>query len=318
MEELQLRKLFCMWLIFQVNLVHAETPWLTGPFLAIAGSVTPLGVANLQILAFAVNNVGSYDENGKNIPIQPVQNDLLTPQFTVGLTDKIDIQYILPYNYNHTFNHSNQHIGDGSVMLGYQALSQDNNSLTPDLRITIQEVFPTGRYSKLNPEVNGSDSTGLGSYQTQLSFNFQYLYKFYKEHYLNAQLNLSGQVASHTTLAGVNVYGGDINTLGNISPGSIFSTDFAGEFTLTQNWVLVMEGYLVFRQASRFKNAALAEREDSLAVLGTGSTSMISFAPAVEYNFSEQYGIIAGSWFTVAGRNTTAFNSFAIAFNAIW
>jgi hypothetical protein len=35
----------------------------------------------------------------------------------------------------------------------------------------------------------------------------------------------------------------------------------------------------------------------------------ISFAPEVEYNFSQSSGLLAGVWFTVAGKNSSAFAS---------
>ena len=40
----------------------------------------------------------------------------------------------------------------------------------PAIRIVINEIFPTGKYQKLNPNLLGLDATGLGTYQTQFGF----------------------------------------------------------------------------------------------------------------------------------------------------
>jgi hypothetical protein len=34
------------------------------------------------------------------------------------------------------------------------------------------------------------------------------------------------------------------------------------------------------------------------------SCIQVGLAPAIEYNFSDEVGLIAGSWFTILGRNS--------------
>ena len=45
------------------------------------------------------------------------------------------------------------------------------------------------------------------------------------------------------------------------------------------------------------------------------SSEQISMAPALEYNFNANVGIIGGAWFSVAGRNSTQFISWVLALN---
>jgi hypothetical protein len=44
-------------------------------------------------------------------------------------------------------------------------------------------------------------------------------------------------------------------------------------------------------------------------IVGFPSSEQISFAPAIEYNFSSELGLIVGCWFTGWGRNSTQFRS---------
>ncbi len=45
------------------------------------------------------------------------------------------------------------------------------------------------------------------------------------------------------------------------------------------------------------------------------SSESFSLAPALEYNWSANIGLIGGVWFTVGGRNTSRFVSGVLAFN---
>nr|NGX30574.1 hypothetical protein [Candidatus Anoxychlamydiales bacterium] len=43
------------------------------------------------------------------------------------------------------------------------------------------------------------------------------------------------------------------------------------------------------------------------APVGTRSKDVLSLAPAIEYNFSQNLSLISGAWFSVRGRNTANF-----------
>ncbi|MDI1351694.1 MAG: hypothetical protein PSV35_02830, partial [bacterium] len=136
--------------------------------------------------------------------------------------------------------------------MGIQLIEQKGSSKKMDVRILLQETIPTGRYETLNPNAYGTDSTGLGSYQTQIGLNVQYLLAVYNEHYLRTRLILSKLFSGPVQVNGLSSYGGTINTRGRINPGSEQSIDLAFEYTLTQNWVAVMEGTLSKGRATRF------------------------------------------------------------------
>ena len=250
----------------------------------------------------------------------------------------------MTYVQNQKDHNTYGHIGDTFIMLGYQAFTQEGKR--PDLRITIQQIIPTGLYNNLSESRNGTNITGMGSNQTSFGLNFQYLSKLPHTHYLNSTLNITYTHAMEVAIQGISAYGGTSSTHGHIDPGDSFVIDLATELSLTQQWVAVLEGMFIYQQASFFKGVVGTPTADDPQPLGlirnrfrnrlrhrlipsrnniggtdgigNGNLDEITLAPAIEYNFSDQYGIIAGVWFTVAGKNTPAFASPMVAFNAYW
>ena len=104
-------------------------------------------------------------------------------------------------------------------------------------------------------------------------------------------------------------------TKGRIHPGASYASDFAIEYTLTQHWVPVMEVLYVHSTSSSFNgNPGFTPGGTAAAIGGRGRDS-VSLAPAIEYNFTANLGIIGGIWFSVTGPHPAKFTSTAIAIN---
>ena len=180
-------------------------------------------------------------------------------------------------------------------------------------------VLPTGKYENLNPASLGTDSTGLGSHQTQIGLDLQYLYEVYNSHYLRTRFIISRLHSSSVSVSGLNSYGGTIVTNGKIKPGSENGLDLAFEYTLTQNWVAVMEGTMSNGQATRFNGILnIGNIGSPEASIGSGNYREKALAPALEYNFNGNLGLIGGVWFPVSGKNTSHFMTYVMALNAYW
>lgn len=308
-------------------------PWFTGPLLALPGQTVPRGHINASLgIPVSVSNE-TYNREWQMNAYPAFKSTQIAPEFIYGLADHFDVQYDAIYFINENSQRSYEHVGDTSIMLGYQALTQTPNNATPDLRITLQEIFPSGVYDQLAPLNNGTDITGAGSYQTALGLNFQYLTAFDDIHYLNSHVSFTYSHAATVLLNGLSAYGGTELTNGLIAPGDSIGIDLAGEFTLTQHWAAVLEGNFIYQQASRFRGVADEEttrtprliinnpRLSSLtggSVIGKGNLDQITLAPGIEYNFSANYGVVAGAWFTIAGKNTPSFVAPMILLNAYW
>lgn len=293
-------------------------PWFTGPLLAPAGHTVPKGHSVLEPYVFSTTSKGAFDNNWNYVHTPLFKNETLDIIFTHGFTDNIDVQFTLPYQYNQALGASYQHIGDTVFTVGYQAIEQKDSLWIPNLRVTLQEVIPTGKFGSLSPLNNGTDASGLGSYQTGIALNFQHLLQLTDINYLRTRLSISYIYAASVDVDGNTIFGGNETTTGKINPGDQISADIAAELTLTQHWVGVIEGYFANRSRTTFQGTAGMDPFGNVPTVGQLEVDQITLAPALEYNFNEHVGIIGGYWWILAGRDTSAFRTGVVAINIYW
>lgn len=314
-----LKLLFISLCIILWSPISLAGPWFTGPLLAPAGHTIPKGHTNFEIYGLDVLTDGRYNNLGNLIHTRTFRSFVANPILTHGFSDWLDVQLTLPYSFNSTRGVNYDHIADTAVALGIQIFEQNKSPKRMDVRILLQETFPTGKYNRLNPNFLGTDSTGLGSYQTQVGLNLQYLRQLYNSHYLRTRLILSHLYAAPVKVFGLNSYGGTTSTSGRINPGTENGIDLAFEYTLTQNWVAVMEGTYSKGAATRFNGTLnIGDIGGPSPTIGSGNYNVTALAPALEYNFTDSLGLIGGVWFPVAGRNTSHYMTYVLALNAFW
>ena len=295
-----LRSLFALFFFTQAAIA---SPWMTGPILAPAGRTVPPGHFNFEPYGFYT----LYPAQFRNAEVMPV--------LTVGITNFLDIQTSIPYDYSWDRGQHGEDIGDFNLGFGIQFLRQKEASWIPDLRVTIQEIFPTGRFDNLNPKKLGTDQTGIGAYQTIVGLNFQRLTQLPNEQYLRTRLSLVGAAISGVNVTGVSAFGGGSKTSGSVKPGNGYSADLAFEYSLNQHWVPVFEMLYVNSQATHFSGNPGFTPGGTVESVGGRGGNQASLAPAIEYNFTAQLGIIAGVWFSVTGPHAGEFTSNTIAIN---
>lgn len=294
------------------------TPWYTGPIIAPAGHTVPRGHTNLEIYGIDIFTNGRYSPTGQVTSIPLFRNFITTPIITHGFTDWFDVQFNLPYVFNNTQHRDHNRLGDVSLALGFQLIEQKDSWWRPNLRLVVQEIFPTGKYELLNPLLLGTDATGVGSYQTLIGFNFQQLTEVFENHYLRTRLSLSRIFPGPVTASGLSSFGGTARTQGRIRPGIKSNAVLAFEFNVTQNWVAVMEGYISQGIATRFTDDAFGGIDILTDNVASGKYYEQAIDPAIEYNFNENIGIIGGVWFPIKGENTSHYITYVLALNAYW
>jgi len=298
------------------NALHAG-PWFTGPILAPAGHTIPNGHTNFEIYEIDLMNNGFFTNTGHSKHTPLFTSYVTNPILTHGFTDWLDIQLAVPYLVNSTRGVSYNRLADVSLTAGFQLVEQKDSAWRPNVRIIVQETFPTGKFDELNPAFLGTDATGLGSYRTQIGINFQHLAEVFNDHYLRSRFIISRQYSGAVSVVGINSFGGTPNTEGTVRPGTEDNFDLAFEFTMTQHWVAVMEGYISEGKETRF-NGILDIVDDGTSSIGRSDYYEIGLAPAIEYNFNANVGIIGGVWFPVQGKNTANFTNYVLALNAYW
>ncbi|MFI5333973.1 MAG: hypothetical protein ACHQT8_02255 [Chlamydiales bacterium] len=294
---------------------EVEEFWSTGTLLSPFAYVTPKGYIDVEPMLFVTRTNGRYDRNwrAQDAPKAVNVNALLVVQ--IGITDRIDFQIIPDAFYNHIQGTSSTNFGDLPLGFDFQLLSEKKGEWWPAIKFSIIEIFPTGKYQRLDPKKNGTDVTGLGAYATVPFLVFSKRVNLPKPYSLNTYFTLEYLFAPPVHVRGYNTYGGGFGTRGTVRPGNIFTAILSGELNLTKNWVLVLDIQNIYGNKSSFSGKHGKNADGTRASVGAPSFNELTLAPAIEYNFSAKWGVIAGAWFAIAGRNTERFAGGTIAIN---
>lgn len=295
--------------------IKENGPWYTGPLLAPSGSIAPLGDLNIEPYVNYFVYTGNYDKNWA--PHSEPNFYSVNPQAYIqaGLTSFMDVTIIPQFFYNQTEGVSSTVFGDLAAGLAFQLLYSEKESWLPSIKLILKETFPTGKYQKLSPHKKETDLGGLGSFVTQAGLAFQKGFKLSDNQNLSSRFYFAFSIPSKVPVQGFNAYGGSFDTKGTVYPGSYFTGILGLEFSLTKNWVFALDIDYLYYNRTRFSGEKGHLTTGEIAFTSFTSINQISLAPAIEYNFSTNLGIIAGSWFTVAGRNALRFASGIIALN---
>jgi hypothetical protein len=285
-------------------------PWYTGPLLTPSASMMPPGYANSQFYAFITQSYASFNENRKSIALETDSfnfnpSDIL--QF--GVTDSVDTTLSLQTQTNWFDGRSAGGFGDLQWSVGFKIQSQ--TLYIPKMKFSIQETFPTGIYQHLRPD--GLDGTGNGSYRTSFSFAMTKIMFWSTPHPVNARLAIAYRLSTPVKVEEFNSYGGGYGTRGTIKPGNNFNADFGLEVSFNQHWVFATDVVYTMTNRTKFHGKPGFISAGTPASIGGGFSDNLSLAPAIEYNWSANFGILAGVQFSVYGRNSANFISSIIS-----
>jgi len=287
-----------------------EAPWFTGPLISPSSTAVPLGHFNLETYFYATANTASYNDHWKADEMNTLWNISFLPQWQIGLTPWMDIQLNPVFFYSFTEGAASWGFSDLQAQFDFQ-LYKTKNKVTEwnsSLKLAVIEIFPCGKYQNLNPKKLSTDIGGAGSWKSALGLVWGNLFYFGKEHFLSTRCSVQYGYSLPVHVKNLNAYGGGSGTKGTVYPGQTFQFDLAGEYSFTKNWVFAMDIFGTWSAKSRFSGTS--------AVKNTlNSSFQLSLAPAIEYNWNSQLGIIFGPWFTVAGLNAYQFATGIFALN---
>ena len=287
----------------------ASAPWFTGSLIAPEGTVVPYG-------KFLIKSCLSFTREARsnvwlNLP-GTTSFYSLKPEFQCyfGLTPWCDINITPRFQFNSCYGERHFDLGDLTAGLDFQLLPADFSLYFPGIKLAIRKVLPTGSYEMLHPRKMYTDQTGMGTYSTQFDLVFYKMLHLNNLHWLTTTFSTQYSINTPLLVRGYNAYGGATGTKLTVNPGSNFRNILSFEYSLNRNWALALDNIYSYSQETtsegRFKGIAYNHKR---AITGKPVSEQISFAPAVEYNFSQNFGMIAGFWFSAWGRNSTEFQS---------
>lgn len=290
------------------DLISDETvpfePLYAGTLLAFYPQNADPGRVSVQPFLFINTELGVYTDSW-HLQHFKHKNEIeqLLLVVETGITKNFDIALGLTGFAAQSHGGNSWLYGDTRVYLGMQVTRDQKESWIPDIRFVFGESFPTGKYDHLNPQKNGSDIAGTGSYDTTILFVTRKIFYTFPKHPYNFNLNLFYIVSTTTRVRGFNAYGGGINTRGAVRPGDQFIANLGFECSLTRNWAIGTDIRYEHQNRSHFSG----QLDRSGPLFGLLSLDRISLAPCLEYNWSQDFSVAGGVWFTIAGRNSEAF-----------
>ncbi len=286
-----------------------QTPWFTGPLLCPSSHTVTKGHMNIEPYFYGIKNYGLYDHNWH--PRSASHIDIFNPLVFIqaGISKKMGGKVLVQGFYTKNGDEHAWRFGDLPVGFDYQILMDAPGKSHPAIKFSFYEILPTGKYQKLNPHKKGTDASGSGSFISVPGIVFGRLFHFSGIHFLATRLAFSYAIPAPVHVKGLNTYGGTTHTRGKVHPGNLFTGTLGLEYSLTQNWVLACDVQTTYRNKTRFSG------HTGGAPVSPPSGSQWSVAPAIEYNWNANWGVIGGVWWDVAGRNTPQFVSGVIAIN---
>lgn len=283
--------------------------WFTGPLIAPTGYTAEPGHVNVQPVFDAFVNVGTYNSHWHSKSISNFYMYRVRLRLKTGITDWMDVQITPRVLYQETRGKHSGGIGDMRFGVNFQLLNAGLDDPWPAIKLMFQSLAPFGKYQRLSRHKDHTDALGTGSWYPQTGLVVSKMWHLSGVHYLEARFYGMYAIGTPVSVKGLNFYGGDPSTRGTAYPGNIFSSDIAVQYSLTRNWAFACDLNYQHQNKSRFSGKTTVRST-------IPSSEQFSMAPALEYNWSQDLGIIGGVWFSMAGRSTPQFVRGIISLNA--
>jgi len=294
---------------------HFE-PWFTGPLLAPSGHVIPLSHQNIEPYVYYNRNLGHFDNHWRPHKDPTFTNVYNQIALQFGVLPGVELDLNPTFSYNNTQSKHTWVVNDAPIAVGVQLLLDDPETWHPAIKMRFGFNLPVGRYDKLNPEKLGTDFGGFGAWYPSFGFVFSRVFHIYGHHYLSWRQALNYTWGTSIRIHGLSTHGGAPpvgpfrGTHGTVYPGNAFVSVTGFEYSLDQNWVLALDIYYQYTNRRRFHGYSPPGTKPTHP-----SREQFSLAQAIEYNFTENIGVIAGPWFSVTGRNSLEFFNWVFAIN---
>ena len=298
-----------------------EDAWWTGPILAAGAGTLPKGHFLVEPYLFDVITANRYDDNGTRRSVATSEFFGSQTYLLYGLADKFTVGLIPRFGFsdpNSGSSSSGVGVGDLSLQAQYRLTQFEEGSWVPTTSFVFSETLPVGKYDKLGDRP--SDGFGSGAYMTTAALYSQYYFWMPNGRILRTRLNFAWSFSDDARVEDVSVYGTRAGFRGKASPGNSFNVNSSWEYSVTRNWVLALD--IVYQ---RDGDTRVRGREPDPVNEGTrtvdghsGSSWQFQLAPAIEYNWTANVGVIVGARWIAGGRNTGASITPVAAINLVY
>jgi hypothetical protein len=299
-----------------------EEAWWTGPMLANTAAIAAPGHFLIEPYVFDVIGVGRYDGAGVRRAAPRADGFGSLTYVVYGVADRLAIGMIPSAGFN-TVRDGPSSAGPGltdtSLLAQYGLTRFHEGSWMPATAVNVQETLPTGRYDRLGNRP--SDGLGSGVFTTMLSFYSQTYFWLPNGRILRMRCDVSQAFSSGAHVEDASVYGTAAGFRGSARPSSSLFVDAAWEYSLTRSWVLASDVFYRHGGNTRVTGTNLAAangvQHAPRIQLDSGTSDAFGLAPAIEFSWMPDLGVLLGARVIAAGRNTAATITPAVAINYV-
>jgi hypothetical protein len=282
-----------------------EDAWWTGPMMANSAAALPQGQYLIEPYLYDVHS-SHADSFGSLTYVE------------YGITDRLTAGMIPTLGYTLMANgpgSAGVGTGDLNLLAQYSLTQFRDGSAMPAIALMVQETVPTGRYDQLDHRP--ADAHGEGSFTTTVQLNTQTYFWVPNGRILRMRFNIGRSVSRSTRVDNVSVYGTPAGFRGYARSGDSFAVNAAWEYSLTQHWVLAFD--LAYRHmlGARVHGAISVAGTSMQLIYRARSSESFAFAPAIEYNWRSNLGVLVGVRVFTGGHNNPTTVTPAIALNYV-
>ena len=286
-----------------------DDAWWTGPMLAPSAATLPRG--HFLIEPYLYDVISAHSNGFGSLTY-----------VNYGLVDRVTVGLIPTAGFNMVSNgpsSSSVELGDLTVQTQYRLTKFHAGSWIPTTSVAVQETLPTGRYDRLGDRP--SDGLGSGAYTTTVALYSQAYFWLPNGRILRMRFNVSQAFSRNVSVADVSVYGTEVGFRGQAKPGSSFLADASWEYSLKRRWVLALDATYRHNWSTSVTgynalDANSVQNPPSIQ-MDSGSSEVFAFAPAIEYSWKPNLGVLLGTRVILAAHNTHASITPAVAINFV-
>lgn len=283
-----------------------DDAWWTGPMLANGAETLPTGHMLIEPYIYDVTTPG-VDAFGSRAYV------------LYGLTDRLTVGMIPIVGYNRVSggpNSSGIGLGDQILQAQYRLTRFHEGSWMPTVSLMLQESVPTGRYDRLGRRP--ANGMGGGAYATTVGVNTQSYFWLPNGRILRARLNVTGTFPGSADVDGVSTYGTGPDFRGRARAGRNFYVGTSVEYSLTTRWVLALDVTYSHNWDTEVRGFDRVPGFEPVRVSRkSGHSDAVGYAPAIEYNWTPNIGVLLGVRIIAGGHNTQRSVTPAVALNYV-
>lgn len=283
-----------------------DDAWFTGSLEAPGATVNAPGQLSVEPSFGISNGRSSYGQNGQLVATRHPDVSL-NPQLLLelGVADRLQLSLSGQAVWNRDDGDWSNGFGDTQLGVNIALLDENPETLAPAVRLDLELTLPTGEYQRLDADTGGSDATGSGSYVTTLLLNTAKTFQI-GEHQIRPHACIAVDLyTSNVRVNSVNAYGGGPGASGTVTPGRTVTGYLSVEYALTQRWALALGAIYTRGQRTTFRGDPGVQPGGEPSAVGNGRTQLLTLAPALEYSWSAERGVILGMTFDLSGENAS-------------